>query len=177
MLWPGRAATITWLAEAPEAEKTGIAIEGDGGAFQRICTKLCTGGGKTTVMAMLIAWQVCNKAAYPQDKRFTKNVFIAAPGITVKSRLQVLRTGGADNYYAECNIVPPALQDKLHQGKVVIENGQSLSWDTAGDLAKKKSVDKRGPKSDEACARQVLGSIAQAKNILVINDGPTMPGG
>ncbi|GHV70940.1 hypothetical protein AGMMS49928_20680 [Spirochaetia bacterium] len=162
--------TIIWLAEAPDAEKTGIAIEGDSGAFRRICTKLCTGGGKTTVMAMLIAWQVCNKVAYPQDKRFSKNIFIVAPGLTVRSRLQVLQTGGASNYYSEFNIVPSALQDKLHQGKVVINNWQSLAWDTVEDLAKKKSVDKRGPKSDEAYARQVLGTIANAQNILVIND-------
>ena len=81
--------TIIWLTEAPEADKVGIEIPGDGGLFRRICTKLCTGGGKTTVMAMLIAWMVCNKATYPQDKRFSKNVFIVAPGLTVKSRLQV----------------------------------------------------------------------------------------
>ena len=162
--------TIIWLAEAPDVEKTGIVIEGDGGAFKRICTKLCTGGGKTTVMAMLIAWQICNKVSYPQDKRFAKNVLIIAPGLTVKSRLQVLRTGGADNYYSEFNVVPPALLDKLHQGKVVIENWHSLSWDTPEDLAKKKSVDKRGPISDEVYARRVLGAIAKAHNILVIND-------
>lgn len=77
---------IIWLTEAPDAEKVGIDIPGDGGLFRRICTKLCTGGGKTTVMAMLIAWMVCNKATYPQDKRFSKNVFIVAPGLTVKSR-------------------------------------------------------------------------------------------
>jgi len=47
--------TIIWLAEAPDTEKIGLDIRGDGGAFRRICTKLCTGGGKTTVMAMLIA--------------------------------------------------------------------------------------------------------------------------
>ena len=47
--------TLIWLTEAPDTEKTGINIEGDGGAFKRICTKLCTGGGKTIVMAMLIA--------------------------------------------------------------------------------------------------------------------------
>jgi type III restriction enzyme len=119
--------TLLWLAEAPEAEKTGIIIKGDGGAFRRICTKLCTGGGKTTVMAMLVAWQVCNKAAYPQDRRFSKNIFIVAPGITVKSRLQVLMTGGENNYYNEFRIVPVGLMDKLHQGKVVIINWQSLS--------------------------------------------------
>ena len=56
--------TIIWLTEAPEADKVGIEIPGDGGLFRRICTKLCTGGGKTTVMAMLIAWMVCNKATY-----------------------------------------------------------------------------------------------------------------
>ena len=98
--------TIIWLTEAPDAEKVGIDIPGDGGLFRRICTKLCTGGGKATVMAMLIAWMVCNKATYPQDKRFSKNVFIVAPGLTVKSRLQVLQTGGEDNYYTQFNVVP-----------------------------------------------------------------------
>jgi type III restriction enzyme len=164
------AETLIWLTEAGDAEKFGIAIPSDGSAFKRICTKLCTGGGKTTVMAMLIAWQVCNKVAYPQDKRFSKYIFIVAPGLTVKSRLQVLKTGGVNNYYNEFDIVPASLCDKLYQGKVVIENWQSLAWESAEDLAKKKSVDKRGPKSDEAYARQVLGEIAKARNILVIND-------
>jgi len=162
--------TIIWLVEAPDNEKNGIEINGDGGAFSRICTKLCTGGGKTTVMAMLIAWQICNKVSYPQDKRFSKNIFIIAPGLTVKERLQVLQTGGGNNYYIEFNVVPASLLDKLYQGKVVINNWQTLAWDSVEDLKKKKSVDKRGPKSDEAYARQVLGSIANAQNILVIND-------
>jgi type III restriction enzyme len=162
--------TIIWLAEAPDSDKAGIDIPGDGGQFRRLCTKLCTGGGKTTVMAMLIAWQVCNKVTYPQDKRFSKNIFIVAPNLTVRSRLQVLRTGGDDNYYVEFNVVPSALFDKLRQGNVVINNWQALAWDSAADLAKKKSVDKRGPKSDEAYAREVLGPLARAQNILVIND-------
>ena len=163
--------TIIWLAEAPETEKTGIDIKGDGGEFKRICTKLCTGGGKTIVMAMLIAWQVCNKVSYPQDKRFSKNVFIVAPGLTVRERLKVLQTGsGHNNYYTEFDIVPYSLIDKLYQGKIEIKNWQSLSWDSVEDLLKKKSVDKRGPKSNEAYAREVLGSISNYQNILVIND-------
>ena len=162
--------TIIWLTEAPDAEKVGINIPGDGGAFRRICTKLCTGGGKTAVMAMLIAWMVCNKVTYPQDKRFAKSVLIVAPGLTVKSRLQVLQTGGADNYYAQFNIVPVSLMDKLHQGKVLIINWQMLSWDTEEAIAKRKSVDKRGAKSDEAYTREILGDMANAQNILVIND-------
>lgn len=162
--------TIIWLTEAPEADKVGIEIPGDGGLFRRICTKLCTGGGKTTVMAMLIAWMVCNKATYPQDKRFSKNVFIVAPGLTVKSRLQVLQTGGEDNYYTQFNVVPIGLMDKLRQGKVLITNWQALAWDSEEAIKKRRSVDKRGAKSDEAYTREVLGEMANAQNILVIND-------
>jgi len=44
--------TLIWLAEAPEAEKTGIDIPGDGGEFARWCCKMATGAGKTVIMAM-----------------------------------------------------------------------------------------------------------------------------
>lgn len=162
--------TLIWLTEAPEADRVGVDVPGDGGAFRRLCTKLCTGGGKTTVMAMLIAWMVCNKAAYPQDRRFSKNVFIVAPGLTVKSRLQVLQTGGTDNYYTQFSVVPVGLMDKLRQGRVMITNWQALAWDSEETLQKRRSVDKRGAKSDEAYTREVLGEMANAQNILVIND-------
>ena len=162
--------TLVWLAEAPEADKAGIVIPGDGGAFRRICTKMCTGGGKTTVMAMLIAWMVCNKAAYPQDKRFSKNVLVVAPGLTVKSRLSVLETGGTDNYYTQFGVVPVGLSEKLRQGKVRIVNWQMLSWESEEAAKKRKSVDKRGAKSNEAYAREVLGELSRARNFLVIND-------
>ena len=162
--------TLIWLTEAPEADRVGVDIPGDGGAFRRICTKLCTGGGKTTVMAMLIAWMVCNKATYPQDKRFSKYVFIVAPGLTVKSRLQVLQTGGEDNYYTQFGVVPVGLMDKLRQGKVLITNWQALAWDSEEAVQKRRSVDKRGVKSDEAYTREVLGELANTQNILVIND-------
>lgn len=119
--------TLIWLTEASDADKVGIVIEGDGGAFRRICTKMCTGGGKTTVMAMLIAWMVCNKAAYPQDRRFSKYVLVVAPGLTVKSRLSVLETGGSDNYYTQFGVVPVGLADKLRQGVVRIVNWQAMA--------------------------------------------------
>ena len=57
--------TLIWLTEAPASDKVGIDIPSDGGEFRRLCTKLCTGGGKTTVMAMLIAWHILNKVSYP----------------------------------------------------------------------------------------------------------------
>jgi len=162
--------TLIWLAEAPDSEKVGIEIPSDGGIFRRLCSKMATGSGKTIVMALLIAWQVLNKVTYPQDTRFSKNILVIAPGLTVKSRLQVLIPAGSGNYYEEFNIVPLALFDRMRQGRVIIRNWQALTWDSEEKLAKKKSVDKRGAKSDEAYVRDVLGEMASARNILVIND-------
>ena len=162
--------TLIWLIEAPEAEKVGIEIPSDGGSFQRICSKMATGSGKTIVMAMLITWHILNKVTYPQDDRFSKCVFIIAPGLTIKNRLQVLIPSSADNYYDEFNIIPPGLIDKLRQGKTLIRNWHILHWETEEKIAKRKSVDKRGGKSKEAYVREVLGEMANSSNILVIND-------
>ncbi|MDY0281659.1 MAG: DEAD/DEAH box helicase family protein, partial [Salinivirgaceae bacterium] len=162
--------TLIWLTEAPAADRVGIEIPGDGGAFARQCCKMATGSGKTIVMAMVIAWQVLNKVANPQDTRFAKNVLIIAPGLTVKSRLAVLEPAGADNYFEAFNIVPSAMLDRLRQGKVLIRNWHALAWDSEEQLKKRRSVDKRGVKSDEAYTRGVLGEMANARNLLVIND-------
>jgi type III restriction enzyme len=162
--------TLIWLRESASSERTGIDIPSDGGAFPRICSKIATGGGKTTVMAMLIAWHILNKVAYPQDARFSKNIFIIAPGLTVKSRLQVLDPLKAENYYTDFAIVPPALGESLRQGRVEIHNWHVLSWETEKQIAKRRTVDKRGALSDEAYVRQVLGKLADASNLLVIND-------
>ena len=75
------AETLIWLTEAPAAERVGIEIPSDGGEFQRLCAKMATGSGKTVVMAMVIAWQVLNKTAYPRDTRFSRDVLVIAPGV------------------------------------------------------------------------------------------------
>ncbi|MFH1503802.1 MAG: DEAD/DEAH box helicase family protein, partial [Candidatus Omnitrophota bacterium] len=162
--------TLIWLFEAPNSEKVGIKIPSDGGEFQRICSKMATGSGKTIVMSMLIAWQVLNKVTYSKDTRFSKNILIIAPGLTVKSRLQVLIPDSPNNYYDEFNIIPVGLIETLRQGQVVIHNWHILNWDTEEKLQKKRSVDKRGVKSDEAYVREVLGDMANSQNIVVIND-------
>jgi len=162
--------TLIWLTEAPPAERVGIEIPSDGGPFQRLCCKMATGTGKTVVMAMAIAWHILNKMTYPQDTRFSKNVLVIAPGLTVKKRLQVLLPSDPNNYYEAFRIVPPPLLDKLRQGKVKVINWHALSWETEEQIRKKCSVDKRGAKSDEAYVREVLGDMANAKNLLVIND-------
>jgi len=162
--------TIIWLTEAPAAERVGIDIPGDGGAFMRQCCKMATGSGKTIVMAMTIAWHILNKVAYPQDARFAKNVLVLAPGLTVKNRLAVLEPAAVGNYYEAFNIVPSALLDKLRQGKVLVRNWHALAWDSEEQVKKRRSVDKRGVKSDEAYTREVLDAMASARNLLVIND-------
>lgn len=162
--------TLIWLVESPASEKVGIDIPSDGGEFQRLCCKMATGSGKTTVMAMLIAWQILNKVTYTRDPRFSKAIFIVAPGLTVKNRLQVIIPSSKTNYYEIFNIVPLGMYDKLRQGKVLVQNWHALKWETNEQIAKKKSVDKRGAKSDEAYVRDVLGELASFRNILVIND-------
>ena len=162
--------TMIWLVEAPQAEKVGLHIPGDGGDFVRECAKMATGTGKTVVMAMLLAWHILNKAAFPQDPRFSRHALVVAPGLTIRSRLKVLDPSDPGNYYQAFRIVPSSLLDKLRQGRVIIRNWHALNWESQEQLARRRSVDKRGPKSDEAYVREVLGDMARAGNILVIND-------
>lgn len=162
--------TLIWLAEAPAAEKVGVDVPSDGGLFQRLCCKMATGSGKTIVMGMVIAWHILNKVTYPQDSRFSKYVLLMAPGLTVRNRLSVLEPSAPDNYYEAFRIVPTPLLDKLRQGKIIIHNWHILNWESDEQIAKKRSVDKRGAKSDEAYVREVLGDMATARNMLVIND-------
>jgi type III restriction enzyme len=162
--------TLIWLTEGHPSERVGIDIPSDGGPFPRLCSKMATGSGKTIVMAMLIAWQILNKVTYPQDKRFSKNIFIVAPGLTVKNRLQVLVPSNDKNFYTEFNVIPVGLHDGLRQGKIKITNWHTLDWESEGRIAKRKSVDKRGALSDEAYTREVLEDMAPAQNLVVIND-------
>ena len=164
------AETLIWLTEAPAAEKVGIDIPSDGGSIGRLCAKMATGSGKTVVMAMVIAWHILNKITYSQDARFARNVLVIAPGLTVKNRLAVLEPSHAENYYKAFHVVPSSLFDKLRQGRVVVRNWHVLNWETEERIAGKRGVDKRGAKSDEAYVREVLGDLANARNILVIND-------
>ena len=164
------AETLIWLTEAPDSEKVGINVPGDGGAFQRLCAKMATGTGKTIVMAMIIAWHILNKVTYPQDTRFAKNVLVIAPGLTVRSRLAVLEPSHAENYYEAFRVVPASLLDQLRQGRVIVRNWHALNWETDEQIGRKRSVDKRGAKSDETYVRDVLGEMAAARNLLVIND-------
>src|SRR3989442_11516962 len=162
--------TLLWLTEAPAADRVGIDVPTDGGEFRRLCSKMATGAGKTLVMAMVIAWNILNKVTYPQDTRFSRNVLVVAPGLTVKSRLAVLEPSHPTNYYEVFRIVPDALMETLRQGRVIVRNWHALNWETEEKIRQKRSVDKRGAKSNEAYVRAVLGEMASSQNIVVVND-------
>jgi len=160
--------TLIWRVEAPPDYQQGIAIPGDGGAWERLCCKMATGSGKTVVMAMIITWQVLNALTYPKRTRdFSRTIFIVAPGLTVKERLQVLRSGHPDNYYDAFSLCPnEGLRQRLNQVEISIENWHSLMPLKEID----RSVEKKGAQSDEAYVRKVLGKLASYKDIVVIND-------
>lgn len=160
--------TLIWWVEATAEHKQGVFVPGDGGPWERLCNKMATGAGKTTVMAMIVTWQVLNALTYPKrNKDFSRAIFVVAPGLTVRERLQVLHPGSLANVYDEFRLCPSeALRQKLNQAEVLVEN-----WHTLMPLKEPdRSVVKKGAESDLAFVRRVLGKLAQARDILVIND-------
>ena len=160
--------TLIWWTEAPDNYKQGISLPNDGGEWRRLCNKMATGTGKTTVMAMIITWQVLNALTYQKrTKDFSRVVFIVAPGLTVKERLQVLLPGGTNNYYDEFNLCPnDVLRQKLNQAEILIHNWHSLMPLKQAE----RSVVKKGTESDKAFCKRVLGRLANYRDIIVIND-------
>ena len=85
--------TAIWLTEvAPQLGKSGQrfldhlakANTEANPDLRRLALKLATGAGKTTVMAMLIAWQTINAVRRPNSQKFTRGFLIVAPGLTIK---------------------------------------------------------------------------------------------
>lgn len=144
----------------------------------RIALKMATGAGKTTVMAMLIAWQTLNAVRTTNSKMFTKGFLVIAPGITIKDRLRVLQPGGPESYYAERNLVPSDMLTDLQRAKVVITNYHafqlrettSLSKGTRAALAGRNEEYPDTKETEGEMLRRALGDLMGIKNILVIND-------
>ncbi len=160
------AETLIWLVEASPAERQGVVIPKDNGLARYAC-KMATGSGKTVVMGMVIAWQVLNKLANPQDRRFSDAVLLVCPNLTIRERLQVLLPWSKGNYYDRFDLVPRSLAEKLHQGRYLITNWHLFQ---PQDDARSRSVVQRGPESEAAFCRRVLKELGSKQNILVIND-------
>jgi len=46
--------TLIWWVEGAPAYRQGVQLIGDGGPWERLCSKMATGAGKTAVMAMIV---------------------------------------------------------------------------------------------------------------------------
>jgi type III restriction enzyme len=158
--------TLIWLIEASPAEKQGIVIPKDNGLTRYAC-KMATGSVKTVVMGMVIAWQVLNKLANPQDRRFSDAVLLVCPNLTIRERLQVLLPWKPGNYYEKFDLVPRGMMERLQQGRFQITNWHLLQ---PKDESRSKSVVQRGVESDTAFCRRVLKELGSKQNILFIND-------
>jgi len=178
--------TLIWLTEvAPQVGMTGRGFldhleDSNNDAnpgLRRLALKMATGAGKTTVMAMLIAWQTINKVRYANSERFTRGFLVVTPGITIKDRLRVLQPNDPDSYYLSRELVPGDLFEDLKRTKIVITNyhafklrermplskgGRSLLQGRGGPL---KTLETEGQ-----MLQRVMPDLMGMKNILAIND-------
>ena len=127
------AETLIFLTEARQDFLQGIHVPLDeptpqqkvegATAFRRFATKMATGSGKTTVMAMVAAWSIINKINNRGDGRFSDIVLVVCPNITIKSRLRELDPAeGEASVYRTRDLVPPHLLSTLSQGRVLVTN-------------------------------------------------------
>ena len=178
--------TAIWLTEvAPNIKAGKRLLEYLGRANQdanpelfRLALKLATGAGKTTVMAMLIAWQTINAVRRPNSKKFTRGFLIVAPGLTIKDRLRVLQPNDPDSYYASRELVPGDMLDDLNRAKIVITNYHAFKLRERVDLSKGGRQLLQGRRGEELNTLETEGQMLQRvmpdlmgiKNILALND-------
>ncbi|MNJ27574.1 Type III restriction enzyme, res subunit [compost metagenome] len=181
------AETAIWLTEvAPKMGKTGKQfLDHLAGAnndanpeLMRLALKLATGAGKTTVMAMLIAWQTLNAVRQPHSKLFTRGFLIVAPGLTIKDRLRVLQPNDPDSYYQSREIVPADMLADLDRAKIIITNYHAFKLRERIDISKGGRALLKGRTGDDIITLETEGQMIQRvmpelmgmKNVLVIND-------
>jgi len=179
--------TAIWLSEvAPDAGKIGkvfidhlVNANNDANPeIFRLALKMATGAGKTTVMAMLIAWQTINSVRRPQSQKFTRGFLIVTPGITIKDRLRVLHPNDPDSYYASRELVPGDLLDDVQRAKIVITNYHAFMLREKIELSKGGRLLLQGRLGDALNTLETEGQMIQRvmpdlmglKNIIVIND-------
>ena len=177
--------TVIWLTEAAPNLREGKgfldhlkdANHEANPDLMRLALKLATGAGKTTVMAMIIAWQTINAVRRPQSRRFTRGFLIVAPGLTIKDRLRVLQPNDPDSYYASRELVPNDLLGDLKRAKIVITNYHSFKLRERLSLSKggRSLLKGRGEalntlESEGQMLQRVMPELMGMKNILALND-------
>ena len=143
----------------------------------RIALKLATGAGKTTVMAMLIAWQTLNAVRSPNSSMFSRAFLLVAPGITIRDRLQILLPSHPDNYYAKRELVPADMLFDIGKAKVVLTNYHTFKARETLEVSKvgKALLQGRGEpikttETEGEMLKRACGELLGFKNVVVIND-------
>ncbi|MFG1319223.1 BPTD_3080 family restriction endonuclease [Xanthobacter autotrophicus] len=174
--------TVIWLTEvAPKSSSQGrrfwthleAANAASNPELMRMALKLATGAGKTTVMAMLIAWQTINAVRHPNARKFSRGFLVVAPGITIKDRLRVLQPNDPESYYSTRELVPEDMLPDLGRAKIVITNYHAFKKKDEVPLNKvQQAALQTTPRqeSDGAMIRRVAGELMGLKNIVVLND-------
>lgn len=144
----------------------------------RLALKLATGAGKTTVMAMLIAWQTVNAVRRPNSKMFSRGFLILAPGITIRDRLRVLLPNDAESYYRHRELVPPDMLPDIDRAKIVITNYHAfklrerveVSKGTRAAIEGWRGVTLQTLETEGQMLQRVMPELMGMKNIVVLND-------
>ena len=180
------AETAIWLTEVAALSKNGQRVldhlasanRDANPELMRLALKLATGAGKTTVMAMIIAWQTVNAVRHPMSKQFTRGFLVCAPGLTIKDRLRVLQPNDPDSYYVSRELVPGDMFEEVKRAKIVITNYHAFKLRERIDLSKGGRQLLQGRTGEELDTQETEGQMLQRvmpdlmgmKNILVIND-------
>ena len=145
--------------------------------LSRLALKLATGAGKTTVMAMLIAWQTINAVRRPGSKRFSRGFLIVTPGITIRDRLRVLLPNDPDSYYVSRELVPNDMVGDLLKAKIVITNYHAFKLRERMELSKggRALLQGRGAEllteeTEGQMLQRVMPDLMGMKQVLVLND-------
>ncbi len=146
--------------------------------LSRLALKLATGAGKTTVMAMLIAWQTVNAVRHPNSKMFTRGFLVVAPGITIRDRLRVLLPSDTESYYQTRELVPADLLDDVRRAKIVITNYHAFKLRETMEVSKGGRALLEGRtgeplktlETEGQMVKRVASELMGIKGVLVLND-------
>ena len=179
--------TVIWLTEvAPQSRRREVieirerlewANEQSNPDLARLALKLATGAGKTTVMAMLIAWQTVNAVRHPSSRNFTRGFLVVTPGITIRDRLRVLQPNDPDSYYESRELVPRDMLRDLEQARIVITNYHAFKLRETLDLSRggRSLLQGRGPEiqsieTEGQMLQRVMPGLMGMRSIMAFND-------
>jgi type III restriction enzyme len=178
--------TAIWLTEvAPKLGARGAkfwdhirgANEAANPELLRLALKLATGAGKTTVMAMLIAWQTVNAVRHPNSKMFSRGFLVVCPGITIRDRLRVLNPNDPESYYRHRELVPNDMLGDIDRAKIKLTNYHAFKLRERIEISKtsRSLLKGHGPALDTLetegqMLQRVMPELMGLKSVVVLND-------